>query len=59
MEEERFTSLVAKELKVDHEAAWKIISAVLLKLHDRLTPEEAAHVEATDAGQTTKHVGGT
>ncbi len=51
MEEERFTSLVAKELKVDHEAAWKIIAAVFQELHERLTPKEAADVEAQMPGK--------
>jgi len=51
VEEERFISMVSKELGVDHEGAWRIISAVFRELHDRLTPKEAAHVEAQMPGK--------
>jgi uncharacterized protein (DUF2267 family) len=51
MEEQKFISMVAEELGVDHENALKIISAVFRELHDRLTPKEAAHVEAQMPGK--------
>ena len=51
MEEEQFIHIVAERLKVDHEVAEKIISAVFHELHDRLTPKEAADVEAQMPGK--------
>jgi uncharacterized protein (DUF2267 family) len=51
MEEERFIRTVADQLGVDHEAAFKIISAVLHELHDRLTPKEAADAGAQLPGR--------
>lgn len=46
MEEETFIRAVAEQLGVDHERAWRIISAVFHELHDRLTPKEAADAGA-------------
>jgi uncharacterized protein (DUF2267 family) len=51
MKEEKFTHIVANELNVDHDRAEKIISAVFRELHDRLTPKEAADVEAQMPGK--------
>lgn len=51
MEQERFVRTVAEQLGVDHEAAFKIISAVFRELHDRLTPKEAADVGAQMPGR--------
>lgn len=51
MEEERFIRTVADQLGVDHEGAWKIISAVFHELHDRLTPKEAADAGAQMPGR--------
>jgi uncharacterized protein (DUF2267 family) len=51
MEEEQFIHIVAEQLKVDHDRAGKIISAVFCELHDRLTSKEAADVEAQMPGK--------
>jgi uncharacterized protein (DUF2267 family) len=51
MEEEQFIHIVAERLKVDHDRAEEIISAVFHELHDRLTPKEAADVEAQMPGK--------
>ncbi len=51
MEQEHFIHIVAEQLKVDHDTSEKIIAAVFRELHDRLTPKEAADVEAQMPGK--------
>ena len=51
MEEERFIRTVGDQMGVDHESAWKIISAVFRELHERLTPKEAADAGAQMPGR--------
>jgi len=51
MEEEQFIHIVAGELNVDPDSAGNIIPAVFHKLHDRLTPKEAADLEAQMPGK--------
>jgi uncharacterized protein (DUF2267 family) len=51
MEEKRFIHIVAEQLNMDHDSGEKVISAVFRELHGRLTPKEAADVEAQMPGK--------
>jgi uncharacterized protein (DUF2267 family) len=50
MEEEKFIHTVAEQLTVNKQQARKIVAAVFLELHDRLTPKEAVDAAAQMPG---------